>query len=623
MQVALKAPPHSNAAPEPRLWAVHSQSTLPGLFRYVVEARGDKVAMREKHLGIWRAVSWRTYGETARHVGLGLVSLGLEPSDVVAIIADNCPEWLYTDMGVLSVGGVTNGIYTTDSPKQVEYIVNDSATRFFFAENEEQLDKILAVRKNCPTLMKIFVFDMEGLHNYKDDQVMPFTDLLALGAAYERERPSAWDRMVERAKPNDLAILVYTSGTTGPPKGVMLSHSNILFQLGYPAFITRLGEGDEQLSFLPLCHIAERTFSIFSPLESGATVNFAESFDTVPDNIREVGPALFFAVPRIWERFYSGIALRMKDATGLGKLAYGWAIGVGMRMADHRIERTTPGAGLKLLYRLANFLVLDNIRRSLGLHRARGTGTGAAPIAPELIKWYLALGIDMREVYGQTENCGLATGMPGGHIKLGTVGLARPDTEVKISPQGEILLKGPHVFMGYYKNPQRTADTVVDGWLRTGDMGAIDNEGFLTITDRMKDIIITAGGKNITPSEIENQLKFSPYIADAVVIGDKRKFLTCLIMLDPETVAQYAQEHSVPFTNFVSLCRARPIEELISSEVEKVNAQVARVETIKKFRLIEQILTAEDEELTPTMKLKRNLVNRKYKELIDGMYADA
>jgi long-chain acyl-CoA synthetase len=623
MQVALKAPPHSNAAPEPRLWAVHSQSTLPGLFRHVVEARGDKVAMREKHLGIWRAVSWRTYGGAARHVGLGLVSLGLEPSDVVAIIADNCPEWLYTDMGVLSVGGVTNGIYTTDSPKQVEYIVNDSATRFFFAENEEQLDKILAVRKNCPTLMKIFVFDMEGLHNYKDDQVMPFTDLLALGAAYERERPSAWDRMVERAKPNDLAILVYTSGTTGPPKGVMLSHSNILFQLGYPAFITRLGEGDEQLSFLPLCHIAERTFSIFSPLESGATVNFAESFDTVPDNIREVGPALFFAVPRVWERFYSGIALRMKDATGLGKLAYGWAIGVGMRMADHRIERTTPGAGLKLLYRLANFLVLDNIRRSLGLHRARGTGTGAAPIAPELIKWYLALGIDMREVYGQTENCGLATGMPGGHIKLGTVGLARPDTEVKISPQGEILLKGPHVFMGYYKNPQRTADTVVDGWLRTGDMGEIDNEGFLTITERMKDIIITAGGKNITPSEIENQLKFSPYIADAVVIGDKRKFLTCLIMLDPETVAQYAQEHSVPFTNFVSLCRARPIEELISSEVEKVNAQVARVETIKKFRLIEQILTAEDEELTPTMKLKRNLVNRKYKELIDGMYADA
>jgi long-chain acyl-CoA synthetase len=623
MQVALKAPPRRGAATEARVWTVHGQSTLPRLFRHVVTERGDKVAMREKHLGIWRAITWREYGERARHVGLGLVSLGLQPLDVVSIIADNCPEWLYTDMGVLSVGGVTNGIYTTDSPKQVDYIVNDSATRFFFAEDEEQLDKILEVRRNCPTLVKIIVFDMEGLHNFKDEHVMPLPALLALGAAYERDHPGAWGGMVELAKPNDLAILVYTSGTTGPPKGAMLSHSNILFQLGYPTFITRLGEGDEQLSFLPLCHIAERTFSVFSPLESGATVNFAESIDTVPDNIREVGPALFFAVPRIWERFYSGIALRMKDATGLGKLAYRWAFGVGMRLADHRIAGTTPGLGLKLLHRLADFLVLDNIRRSLGLHRARGAGTGAAPIAPELIKWYLALGIDMREVYGQTENCGLATGMPGDHIKLGTVGLARPDTEIRISPQGEILLKGPHVFMGYYKNPQRTADTVVDGWLRTGDVGELDNQGFLKITDRMKDIIITAGGKNITPSEIENQLKFSPYIADAVVIGDKRKFLTCLIMLDPETVAQYAQEHSVPFTNFASLCRAKPIQELISSEVERVNAQFARVETIKKFRLIEQILTAEDEELTPTMKLKRNLVNTKYKQLIDGMYAGA
>jgi long-chain acyl-CoA synthetase len=623
MQVALTAPPRRAVATAARVWTVHGQSTLPRLFRHVVEERGDKVAMREKHLGIWRAITWREYGAAARHVGLGLVALGLEPLDVVSIIADNCPEWLYADMGVLSVGGVTNGIYTTDSSKQVEYIVNDSATRFFFAENDEQLDKILEVRGNCPTLVKIIVFDMEGLHNFKDEQVMPFGDLLALGTAYERDHPGAWDGMAELAKPNDLAILVYTSGTTGPPKGAMLSHSNILFQLGYPTFITRLGEGDEQLSFLPLCHIAERTFSVFSPLESGATVNFAESIDTVPDNIREVGPALFFAVPRIWERFYSGIALRMKDATGLGKLAYRWAIGSGMRMADHRIAGTTPGVGLKLLNRLADFLVLDNIRRSLGLHRARGAGTGAAPIAPELIKWYLALGIDMREVYGQTENCGLATGMPGDRIKLGTVGLARPDTEVRISPQGEILLKGPHVFMGYYKNPQRTAETVVDGWLRTGDVGELDDQGFLKITDRMKDIIITAGGKNITPSEIENQLKFSPYIADAVVIGDKRKFLTCLIMLDPETVAQYAQEHGVPFTNFASLCRAKPIQELISGEVETVNAKVARVETIKKFRLIEQILTPEDEELTPTMKLKRNLVNAKYKPLIDGMYAEA
>jgi len=622
MTVALRPAPPRAAPSAPEPWTVHGESTLPLLFRRVTAERGDKVAMREKHLGIWRAISWQLYGERAKQVGLGLVALGLKPRDVVAIIADNCPEWLFTDMGVLSVGGITNGIYTTDSPKQVEYIVNDSGTRFFFAEDEEQLDKILEVRARCPALQKIFVFDMEGLHAFRDAQVMPFDELLALGAAYEREHPQAWDRMVEVAGPGDLAILVYTSGTTGPPKGAMLSHSNILFQLGYPDFITRLGEGDEQLSFLPLCHIAERTLSVFAPLESGATVNFAESLETVPENIREVGPAVFFAVPRIWERFYSGVALRMKDATRLEQWTYRWAIGVGMRVADHRLAGTKPGESLLLLRRIADFLVLDNLRRSLGLHRVRGPGTGAAPIAPELLKWYMALGIDMREVYGQTENCGLATGMPRERIKLGTVGIPRPDTEVKISPEGEILLKGPHVFMGYYRNPERTAETVVDGWLHTGDVGLMDNEGFLRITDRMKDIIITAGGKNITPSEIENQLKFSPYIADAVVIGDRRKYLTCLVMLDPETVAQYAQDHHVPFSNYASLCRAAPVQQLIAREIEQVNKQFARVETIKKFRLIEQILTPEDEELTPTMKLKRSLVNRKYKELIDGMYAE-
>jgi long-chain acyl-CoA synthetase len=605
-----------------RTWTVHGQATLPTLFREVVRQRGDAVAMREKELGIWRAITWREYGERVRHAGLGLVALGLRPRDVVSIIADNGPEWLYTDLGTLSVGGVTNGIYTTDSPKQVEYIVNDSGTRFFFADNEEQLDKILEVRAHCPQLVKIIVYDMEGLHGFRDAQVMSFAELLELGARYDREHPGAFEPMVEIARPEDLAILVYTSGTTGPPKGAMLSHRNILFQLGYADFVAEPRPGDQQLSFLPLAHIAERTFTVFYPLRTGATVNFAESIDTVPENIREVAPAVFFAVPRIWEKFYSGVAVRMREAAPLGKLAYRWAIGIGMRVAEHRLAGRRPPAGLKLLHRVADYLVLDNVKRSLGLHRARGTVTGAAPIAPDLIKWYLALGLDMYEVYGQTENCGLATAMPHERIKLGTVGVARPDTEVRLSRDGEILLKGPHIFLGYYKNPERTAQTVVDGWLHTGDVGEVDADGFLRITDRMKDIIITAGGKNITPSEIENQLKFSPYITDAVVIGDQRKYLSCLIMLDPDTVAQFAQERNVPFTNFASLCRAKEIQDLIWTEIERVNKQVARVETIKRFHLIEQILTPEDEELTPTMKLKRSFVNRKYKDVIDGMYLE-
>jgi long-chain acyl-CoA synthetase len=604
-------------------WIVKGQDTLPRLFRQVVQERGAQVAMREKSLGIWRSITWREYGDTVREVALGLVALGLRPGDVVSIVADNRPEWLYTDLGTMSAGGVTNGIYTTDSPKQVEYIVNDSGTRFYFAENEEQLDKILEVRARCPQLVKIFVYDMDGLHDFRDDQVMPFEALLATGARYDREHPGAFDPFVEIAQPGDLAILVYTSGTTGPPKGAMLSHRNILFQIGYSDFVTEPRAGDQQLSFLPLAHVAERTFSVFYPLYSGATVNFAESIDTVPENIREVAPAVFFAVPRIWEKFYSSVALRMREATWLGRLAYGWAIGVGMRVATCRLEGRRPPAALRLVYQLADLLVLDNVKRSLGLSRARAAITGAAPIAPELIRWYLALGIDMREVYGQTENCGLATGMPAGRIKLGTVGVARPDTEVRVSPEGEVLLKGPHVFLGYFKNPEKTAETVTNGWLHTGDVGFIDEEGFLTITDRMKDIIITAGGKNITPSEIENQLKFSPFISDAVVIGDQRKFLSCLVMIDHETVAQFAQERNVPFTNFASLCRAPEVQDLIWGEIERVNKQLARVETIKKFRLIEQILTPEDDELTPTMKLKRTFVNLKYKDVIDTMYVDA
>ncbi|MGH7419491.1 MAG: AMP-dependent synthetase/ligase, partial [Candidatus Rokuibacteriota bacterium] len=344
-------------------------------------------------------------------------------------------------------------------------------TRFLFVENEEQLDKALEVRGRCPELVKIVVFDMDGLHAFRDDQVLTFEALLALGAAYDREHPEAYERLVEGPRPEDLAILVYTSGTTGPPKGAMLSHRNILFQLEYADFITPLREGDQQLSFLPLCHVAERTFTVFNPLRQGSTVNFAESIDTVPENIREVAPALVFAVPRIWEKFYSGVALRMREATALGRLAYRWAIGVGTRVAECRIAGRSPSVGLRLLHRAADWLVLDNLRRSIGLHRARGAATGAAPIAPELIKWYLALGIDMREVYGQTENCGLATAMPDGKIKLGTVGVARPSTDVRISPEGEILLKGPHVFLGYYRKPEKTAETVVGGWLHTGDVG--------------------------------------------------------------------------------------------------------------------------------------------------------
>ncbi|MEI6548252.1 MAG: AMP-binding protein, partial [Burkholderiales bacterium] len=580
-----------------------------------VAERGDATSMREKDFGIWRSISWASYGERARRVGVALGRLGLKRGDVVSILSENTPEWLYTDMGVMGMGGVTNGVYTTDSAKQVQYLINDSGSRFFFAENEEQLDKILEVRNACPTLLKIVVFDMEGLAEFADPQVLSFDALLALGEGDQ----ALWESEVAMAKPEDVAMLIYTSGTTGPPKGAMMSHRNMIFQVSRSEAFCELSPSDQLLSFLPLCHIAERKFTVMYSLKTGATINFAEAPDTVPENIREIAPTFFFAVPRIWEKFYSEISIRMGEAIWIGRTAYRAALAVGYRVADLKLAEKPVPAPLALAFRLADRLVLRNIKIWLGIDRTRILGTGAAPVSPELIRWYLALGLEMREIYGQTECCGLATVMPA-RKKLGSVGCALPGTEVRLSDQGEILVRGPHVFKGYLNNPQKTAETVIDGWLHTGDVGRIDDEGYVQITDRLKDIIITAGGKNVTPSEIENQLKFSPYISDAVVVGDRRKYLTCLVMIDHENVAQYAQQRSVPFTNYASLCAAEEVRVLIGAEIEKVNRTVARVESIKDFRLIDQLLTAEDEELTPTMKLKRNHVNQKYAVLIEQMY---
>jgi long-chain acyl-CoA synthetase len=422
---------------------------------------------------------------------------------------------------------------------------------------------------------------------------------------------------------NDLAILVYTSGTTGPPKGAMHANRSVTHQMRHAGDFIPAREDDDRLIFLPLCHVAERVGGYYISVALGSVMNFAESPETVPDNLREVQPTVFLAVPRVWEKFHSAITIALKDATPLQQWVYRRAIDVGFRMTDCRLDGRAPSLPLRIANRVAYRLVFRNIRRMIGLDRCRIAFTGAAPIAPELIRWYLALGIDMHEVYGQTENCGVATMMPAYRIKLGSVGKAVSWGEVGLSPEGEILIRGDFLFMGYLNQPDRTAEAIDPrGWLHTGDVGTIDNEGFVKITDRMKDIIITSGGKNVTPSEIENQLKFSPYISDAVVIGDKRPYLTCLVMIDQENVEKFAQDQDIPFTNYASLCRAKAIQDLIWREIERVNGNFARVETIKRFHLIERQLTPEDEELTPTMKLKRNFVNRRYAAEIEAMYRE-
>jgi long-chain acyl-CoA synthetase len=402
----------------------------------------------------------------------------------------------------------------------------------------------------------------------------------------------------------------------------MISHRNILATLdGYQGAFAQ-GAQDERMAFLPLCHIAERLGGQYHSLYAGAVLNFVENPETVPENVREIAPTIFTAVPRVWEKFYSGVMIRLKEAGRLQQWAYGIAIGIGYKVAALKEARKPVTAGLALAFWLARLLVLNNVRKVIGVHRTRVCITGAAPISPDLIRWYMALGVEMYEVWGQTESCGAITSNPAGKVKPGSIGPQMAHAEVKVSPEGELLARGPGVFMGYLNQPEKTAETLKDGWLHTGDVGRVDEEGFFYITDRMKDIIITAGGKNITPSEFENQLKFSPYITDAVVIGDKRPYLVALVMVDHENVENYAQEHAIPFSNYASLCRRPEIVALIQGEIDKVNKRFARVEQVKKFRLLETKLTAEDEELTPTMKLKRKLVNEKYKDLIEAMYAE-
>jgi long-chain acyl-CoA synthetase len=600
--------------------AVRAADTVPQMFARAVAARGAQVSLRQKHFGIWQSITWTEFGQYAREIGMGLAALGFAPGECASVLSNTNREWLYADMGILGAGGVSNGIYPTDAPAQVEYLCADSATVYLFVEDDEQLDKALEVRASLPKLRKIFVFDMDGLRDFNDPQVMSLDALRVIGREYDAANPGEWERRIAIPKPSDLAVLIYTSGTTGKPKGAMLSHANLLIAAKLYTEAFEQHPDDERMCFLPLCHVAERVVGVYTALLSGTRLNFVENPETVPENVREIAPTVFGAVPRIWEKFYSVVTIRVREATPLAQFAYRMAIGVGYKVAACREEQKPVPAHLGLAFWLARVLVLDNIRKAIGVHRARLLITGAAPTSPDLIRWYMALGMEMVEVWGQTECGGIATSNPIGAVKPGSIGTPLPQTEVKVSPEGELLVRSPSVFMGYLNQPEKTAETLRDGWLHTGDVGRMDNEGFFYITDRMKDIIITAGGKNITPSEIENQLKFSPYITDAVVIGDRRAFLTALIMIDHENVEKFAQDQSIPFSNYMSLCRRPEVLELIEGEITRVNAKFARVEQVRKFRLIEQKLTAEDEELTPTMKLKRKLVNEKYRDLIEGMY---
>ena len=594
--------------------------TTPRVFRETVRKYQDRVAIRKKEFGLWHDISWNDYYRKAETIGSALMERGLKRGDCVAIIGDNCPEWVMIDMGVQCAGGVVAGIYSTNAWQQVEYVVKNSESKFFFVENEEQLDKWLNFKNNVPHLKKVIVWDLEGLRHFRDPMVMTYEAFLEEGRRVTEKDPVLFEKRMGEVEPEDTCMLIYTSGTTGPPKGAMLTHRNLTWMGRAIPNCNPMDDRDEVMSFLPLCHVFEQLFSVMGHITFGYTVNFIENLDTVTDNMKEISPTVGYAVPRIWEKYYSAIIIMMSDATLFKRIIFSLALKIGQKRASLELNFKKVPLYLDLAYWCAYFGLFRKLKERLGFDRIRIAYSGAAPISPDVLHFFQSIGINLIEGYGQTEGTGVTCVSRVGRVKIGTVGPPLQGTEIKIADDGEILVKSPSVFKGYYKNPEATSETLKGGWLYSGDVGKIDEDGHLKITDRKKDIIVTAGGKNITPQYIENKLKFSPYINDAVVIGDRRKYLTSLIMIDEDTVIKYAQDHKVQFSTYRDLTENPEINRLISEEVERVNEELARVEQVKKFTILPKKLYEEDGEVTPTMKVKRKYVNEAFSDLIDGMY---
>jgi long-chain acyl-CoA synthetase len=585
-----------------------SPRTLPHLFFAQAARRGPGLALRHKRLGVWHRVSWTEYAAKVREVAAALLLSGLRRGERVAILGENRPEWLYCHLGTMAAGGVTCGIYPTSSPEQISYLLAHSGARLLFLENEEQLEKALLVAGETE-LERVVVWDARGLWGFADKRVTLFEDFRKEGTGSRgfREEDLALD-------PEDVAMTVYTSGTSGPPKGAMLTHRNILFLSQALLEANPVFPDDELVSYLPFAHVYENLLSVFLACQSGAVVSFVESPDTLFQNLGEISPTVLAGVPRVWEKLASRVELRMQDSTPLKRRAYRWAMEVGRRQAE--------GGRWTAVSRLADWGVLRPLRRRLGLDRVRLALSGAAPASPGLFHYYRALGVPLLEGYGQTESTGVISVNRAPRARIGTVGEPLAGIEVKIAEDGEILTRGPHVFQGYFKDPDLSAQTIdPEGWLHTGDLGRLE-EGYLRIVDRKKDVIITAGGRNITPSNIETELKFSPYVQDAVVIGDQRKYLVALILIDEENVIQYARDHAIPFATFAELTRSHDVERLIHREVDKVNRKLSSAEGIKRFALLPRRFYVEDGDVTPTHKVKRRAVESRYQDLIASLYEE-
>ena len=585
-----------------------------------VAERGDRVALREKDFGIWQRVTWNQYLEHVRRFALGLKALGFARGDHLAILSENRREWLYADIATICLGGVTVGVYPTSPYAEVRYVIKHSESRFVVCEDQEQTDKILEVIDDLPQVAKIIVMDMKGLRRYPRERIMSFKEVEDRGRELLALKPGLFQQELAQGRPEDVAIIVYTSGTTGPPKGAMISHANVEAMTAATVEAIGASENDTVVSYLPLCHVAERIFSLFLPLYLGSTVNFAENVNTIQSDLREIGPTVFLGVPRIWEKLQSAILIKIKDASAVKRWLFKRCLAIGHQASERRLNQKPLGAGLALAWWVAYGLMLRSLQNYVGLRRVRFCFSAAATISPDVLRFFHDLGVRVKEGYGMTESTGLSFIHMGEDIRLGTVGKPIPGIAFKLADDGELLKRGKSIFAGYYKNPEATANTVIDGWLHTGDVAEMTPEGHLRIVDRKKDLIITSGGKNISPSEIENALKVSPYINEAIVVGEGRNFLAALIQIDFENVGKWATDNRLPYTNFKNLAQHPQVAALIKEAVDQVNASFARAENIRKFKLLDKALDHDDNELTATMKVRRVNINKKFAAEIEEIY---
>jgi len=606
--------------------------TVASLVRDRALRTPDMVALREKDYGIWQEITWGEYWEQVLLAAHGLLALGVDVGDRVSIHSEDRPEWVILDIATVAVRGVTVGLYPTNPAAEVQYLLADSGSRVHLAEDQEQADKLMEVIHTLPNVERVIHAEPRGFRAYREDPRFIFWEaFLELGRRHRQENPQAVEKRMAEARPDDVMTLVYTSGTTGPPKGAMLDNANVEYCFDELINADSRMPGnrgphssDEILTYLPLCHVAERIFSTWTSAATGTTLNFAESIETVQENLREVQPTLFFAVPRIWEKLHAAVLIKGQDATWFKRvimlIGSALASSVGRQRARNG-GRHTLASGV--LFAIGYPLVFRALRERIGLRRCRWAGSGAAPIAPEVIEFFHGLGVNLYELYGMTENAAVATNNFHGRMKLGTVGEPYPGIGLRIAPDtGEIQTKHAGVFRGYWNKPEQTAEAFTeDGWLRTGDVGEWVDGTHVKIVDRIKHIIITSGGKNISPSEIENSLKTSPFVKEAMVIGDGKNYLTALIGIELDTVGDWATRRNLPYTTYRDLGEKPEVLKLVQDVINETNSKFARVENIRKFRMLPKELDHEDGELTATQKLKRESMEEMFEPLIADMYS--